>query len=115
VLAARLGDRAYHACVLAPLAWMARPDDPGAGAVALLAVGTSFLAAYERARGAALGFRVPDRALLRAALHGCLAGGLLSGGVEPALWAFLALSVGAAAGRARAVGTQARRAEAAAR
>jgi len=58
--AARILDRVHDASVLAPLAWVARSTDGRIGILALVGLGAAFVAAYERARGAALGFTVRE-------------------------------------------------------
>ena len=51
-------DRALEACVLAPVAWVSRDGSPRVAVLALVGLGASYLASYERARGESLGFRV---------------------------------------------------------
>jgi phosphatidylglycerophosphate synthase len=94
-LAELLVDRLFDASVLAPLAWVTREASPRVAALALFALGGSFVASYERARGAALGYRASEGVPYRASRDGLLVMGLLTGWIEAALWAFVVLSMAA--------------------
>src|SRR5205823_5374220 len=49
-------DLAFDTCLLAPIAWVARLASPRVSVLALVGLGASYVASYERARGASLGF-----------------------------------------------------------
>lgn len=108
-LARRLLDRAYEACVLAPVAWVARTGSPRLAVLALVGMGLSYLASYERAKGQSLGYRQSEVFGYRATGGVILAVGLLSGWVEASLWAFDALMAAASGARAWNVVAQERR------
>jgi hypothetical protein len=99
-LAVLVTDRVFDAAPLAALAWASR-GAPRVSAAALAALGASYLAAYERARGRSLGYRFAEAPSYRAVTAALLGAGLLTGWAEPLLWALGAL--GAAAALARGV------------
>ena len=109
VLAAWIVDRVHDASVLAPLAWVARGEDDRVAVLAIAALGAAFVAAYERARGGSLGFRVREPRTYRAVLSLILAVGLLGNWIQGALWAFAILTAGAAVARAWTVWGQYRK------
>jgi hypothetical protein len=84
-----LADRAVDGAVLAAVAWATRGSEPLASAGALVALGTSFLAAYVRARGEALGYRIPEGIGTRAIQLAWLAAVLAAGWTG---WGLLALA-----------------------
>jgi hypothetical protein len=93
-----LADRAVDGVVLAAVAWASRGREPAASAGALVALGASFLAAYVRARGEALGYRIPEgigtRAVQLAWLATVLAAGLARWGLLAlGLWMLLVVGV----------------------
>lgn len=93
-----LADRTVDGTVLAAAAWAARERDPAASAGALVALGAAFLAAYVRARGEALGYRVPEgtgtRAIQLAWLAVALAAGLTRWGLLAlGLWTLFVVGV----------------------
>jgi hypothetical protein len=92
-------DRVLDASVLAPLAWIARVDDPRVAALALFGLGASFVASYERARGRSLRFPGSERVEYLAVRDGALVLALLTGAVEPFLWIFAAVAGAAVAVR----------------
>jgi hypothetical protein len=106
IFSARVLDRVHDGSVLAPLAWVARDADVRLALAALVGLGAAFVAAYERARGASLGFRIREPAGYRALLSAVLVMGLLGDWIEEALWAFSAVAVSAAVVRARSVARQ---------
>ncbi len=108
-LAGRLLDRAFEGAILAPLAWVARLGSVRVSALALIGLGASYLASYERARGQALGYRELEGTGYRTLRAAILVAGLLTGWVEASLWAFAALTVSASAVRAGNVARQERR------
>jgi hypothetical protein len=107
--ARRLLDRAYEACVLAPVAWVARAGSPRLAVLALAGIGLSYLASYERARGQSLGYRQSEVFGYRATGGVILAVGLLTGWMEAALWLFDALMAAASGARAANIVAQERR------
>ncbi len=96
-------DRAFDACVLGAVAWVARTDDRSAAAAVLVALGASFLSSYVRARGASLGYDVEEGVSPRAVRFGLVGLALLLGGSAGALWALAAFTVLVAAVRASQV------------
>ena len=102
-------DRVFDACILLPLAWVARGGSDVDAQLALVGLGASYLASYERARGAALGYRGSESLAYRATRHATLVLGLLTGWLLASLWTFAALTVAAAAVRAWNVAAQERR------
>jgi hypothetical protein len=79
-------DRAYDGAILAAVAWAFRGTDPWIAVGALVALGTSFLAAYVRARGASLGYGVGESSITRGFRYGLISVGLLVDGLGWALW-----------------------------
>ena len=108
-LAGRLLDRALEGAILAPLAWVARQGSARVSVLALVGLGASYLASYERARGQALGYRELEGAGYRTLRAAILVAGLLTGWVEASLWTFATLTVSASAVRAGNVARQERR------
>lgn len=102
-------DRVFDACVLVPLAWVARSGSNLDAFLALLGLGASYLASYERARGEALGYRGSENLAYRATRYTTLVLGLLTGWLHATLWIFAALTIAAAAVRAWNVAVQERR------
>jgi len=100
LLAELLADRVFDASVLAPVAWVTRSASPRIAVLALVALGASFVASYERARGTALGYRGSEGLVYRAVRDALLVTGLITGWLEATLWAFAVVSVAAAAARA---------------
>jgi hypothetical protein len=79
-------DRLFDGAILASIAWVARVEEPAAAAGALLALAAGFLAAYVRARGAALGYLVEESAGTRAIRTGLISVALLAGWTSWALF-----------------------------
>jgi phosphatidylglycerophosphate synthase len=79
-------DRAFDGLLLAALAWALVDTDPRPAALAIVALGTSFFAAYARARGSTLGYPVEESVLNRALRYAILSAGLLTTWVEASLW-----------------------------
>jgi hypothetical protein len=100
------GDRVFDGTLLPSIAIAMRHEDVAVSGLAVGATGLSFLAAYMRARGWALGFDVGDSILVRAARYVALAAGLLTGGLFGALIAVLVLTTWTAVDEARQVGMQ---------
>ena len=101
-------DRAFDGAVLGAVAWTARTSDPSTCAGALAAIGGGFLAAYVRARGAALGYGVAEGRLTRSARYGLLAVGLATGRTSWAVWAIAAVSLAATLVRSSSVAKEER-------
>jgi phosphatidylglycerophosphate synthase len=107
--AALILDRVYDGCLLAPLAWVSRSTFERVAVLALVGLGASFLASYERARGLGLGYAGAEALSYREIRMALLALGLLTGWVELSLWLFLVLTATASAARAIGVARQTRR------
>ena len=110
---ARLLDRATEAAVLAPIAWVTRHSSIREAALALVGLGASYVAAYERARGQSLGYREGEGRAYILSRWAILALGLLTGWIEAFLWVFCAVTVAAGTVRALNVARQERLARAA--
>ncbi|HEY1332298.1 MAG TPA: hypothetical protein VGH10_12620 [Actinomycetota bacterium] len=106
--AGRLMEPVLDAALLTPLAWTNRASDPTAAVLSLVGLGLGLLAAYGRARGAALGYATGTGLLGRAARTGALCLGLMAGSTVAGLWAYCALAAMVAAGEAIAVVKQER-------
>jgi len=89
--AVSIAGRAFDGLVLGSIVWETREIDPAASAAALAALGASFLAAYVRSRGRALGFPVAaDQLVARTAFLVLVGLGLVFAAhsvLAPALWA----------------------------
>lgn len=94
VLLAGLAERVLDAVVLGAIAWVAVPEHFGVATAAVLALGTSYLAAYLRVRASGLGFPVVEPPLFRLARPLLVAVGLLADLLLVSLWAVSAISVG---------------------
>jgi hypothetical protein len=101
-------DLAFDTAVLAPIAWIARLPSPRVATLALVGLGASYVASYERARGRSLGYAGSEGFLYRAVRAALLVFGLLTGWIEGSLWAFVVLTVVAVAVRAWSVAQQQR-------
>ncbi len=108
-LFASLADRVVEGAVLAAVAWWAREREPAAAAGALVALGGMAIAAYIRARGEALGYRMGEASATRAVLLGWLAVVLLAGWERWGLVGLGAATVAVAGARVRRVVRQERR------
>lgn len=86
-------DRAFDGCVFGSIAWVTRHAEPTAAAAALLALGAGFLAAYVRARGESLRYRVEGSLVTRAIRYGAVSVGLLGGWLTASLSAVAAFTV----------------------
>jgi hypothetical protein len=100
------GDRVFDGTLLPSIAIAMRHEDVAMSGLAVGATGMSFLAAYMRARGWALGYDVGDSVLVRLGRYVALAAGLATGGLFGALIAILALTTWTAVDEARQVGMQ---------
>ena len=96
-------DRAYDGAILPAVALAMRHEDMVVSALAVVAIGLSFVAAYVMTKGKSLGYVVRDSTLVRAGRYVALAAGLLAGGLLPALVAVLVLTAFTATDNARQV------------
>ena len=71
-----LFDRAWDACILAPIVWVAFDDRPEVALGALVALCASYLSSYVRARGAALGYSLEESHVTRGVRYGAVSAGL---------------------------------------
>lgn len=88
-----IADRVYDVLILSVVAWVARSADPATAAGALLALTAGFLAAYIRARSAALGYEVEESLATRGLRYALLTGGLLGGAMGIGVWATAVLGI----------------------
>lgn len=112
--AERVADRAYDAAILAPLAWVSRAGSNGDAILALVGIGASYVASYERAKGHALGYRGTETTAYRTVRASMLVLLLLTGWHVAFLWLFVLYTLLAASVRAWNVARQERRGESAA-
>lgn len=96
----RVLDVVFDASILVPLAWVMRSGSKWDAALAMLGLGFSYLASYQRARGEALGYAGSESLGYRLTREAILVLGLLSGWIGAALWAFTILALAAAVVRA---------------
>jgi hypothetical protein len=94
--AGRVLDRVYEASILVPLAWVARTGPDGEAVLALVGLGASYLASYERAKGQALRYHGVERALFKRTRYAILVVALLTGWLLGWLWVYALLTVAAA-------------------
>ena len=105
---ASLVDRAFDGAVLGGIAWAYRLDEPWTAAGAVVALCSSFLAAYVRARGASLGYGVDEGLVTRVLRYGLVSGGLITDGLGWALWVLAVVMVLASVVRASQVAKEER-------
>jgi hypothetical protein len=91
-----LFDRAWDACVLAPIVWISFGENPEIAASALVALCASFLSSYVRARGAALNYSTEESHIPRGLRYGLVSLGLVFGWLAWTVWAAAAVAVLAA-------------------
>ncbi len=96
-------DRSFDGAILGTIGWAYRTAEPWVAAGALLALGSSFLAAYIRARGASLGYAVDESLGTRALRYLLICVGLLTGELVWAMWALFGVMALAALVRASQV------------
>ena len=101
-----VADRVFDGALLPAIAIAMRHSDQAVAALAVAGIGMSFLAAYMRARGWALGFEVRDSLLLRAGRYVAIAAGLAADGLLGALVGTLVLTGWTAIDDARQVARQ---------
>jgi hypothetical protein len=82
-------DRWFDGAILGAVAWVTRTSDPAVAAGALLALTSGFLAAYVRARGAALGYVVEESPGTRAIRCGLISAAILA---DWGQWAFFVVA-----------------------
>jgi hypothetical protein len=99
-------DRAFDGAILPAVALAMRHEDMAVSALAVAAIGLSFVAAYVMTKGKSLGYVVRDSVLVRAGRYVALAAGLLTDGLLGALVAVLALTAFTAIDNARQVVNQ---------
>lgn len=100
MFAERILDVVFDASILVPLAWVMRSGSKWDAILALVGLGSSYLASYQRARGEGLGYVGAESLVYRLTREALLVLGLLSGWVAAVLWAFTVLAMAAAAVRA---------------
>ena len=83
-------DRVWDGAVLGSLAWASRGAAPAVSALALVALGASFLSSYVRARGAALDYSVEESHITRGLRYGLVVLGLVT---RHLFWPVLASAV----------------------
>lgn len=103
-----LFDRAWDACLLAPIVWVSFGDHPEIALGALAALCASFLSSYVRARGAALGYSVEESHVTRGVRYGAVSAGLLFGWLPVMVWVAAGVSALAAIVRTGQVAREAR-------
>jgi hypothetical protein len=94
-----LFDRAWDACILAPIVWVSFDANPEIALGAVVAMCASFLSSYVRARGAALGYSIEESHVNRGLRYALISAGLLFGWLSWTVWAAALVSVLAAAVR----------------
>jgi hypothetical protein len=107
--AGRILDRVYEASILVPLAWVARAGAEVEAVLALVGLGASYLASYQRAKGRALHYRGVERGLFKRTRYAILVLALLTGWLLVWLWAYAILTVAVACVGAWNVARQDRR------
>jgi len=85
-------DRTFDGFVLGAIAWAMREADPAASIGALLVLALEFLAAYVRARGRSLEYRIEDGPAARHVRSDLVAIGLLAGAPGAGLYAAAVLA-----------------------
>lgn len=99
LFASSVAERVVDGTVFGALAWALMPAEPRAGAAALAALSAAYVATYIRAKATGLGFDVEEPRFLQPLRMGAVATGLLTGAVEPGLWAATAVGVGGVVAR----------------
>ncbi|HLB61470.1 MAG TPA: hypothetical protein VJN50_01815 [Actinomycetota bacterium] len=85
-------DRAFDGCVLGAVAWVSRDADPAVALGALLALSLSFLAAYVRARGAALGYGIGESGVTAGLRYALVVIGVAYDALAWTIWGVAGLS-----------------------
>jgi phosphatidylglycerophosphate synthase len=86
-------DRAFDGSLLTAIAFAFRHTDKWAAGAAICAVALTSLASYMRARGRALGYRLPDANLTRALRYAVIAIGLLGAWLLESMLAVIGLTL----------------------
>jgi phosphatidylglycerophosphate synthase len=94
--AERILDLIFDASILVPLAWVMRSGSNWDATLAMLGLGTAYLASYQRAKGQSLGYVGSESVGYRVTREAILVLGLLTGWVTAALWAFTVVAAAAA-------------------
>jgi hypothetical protein len=108
LLLASVTDRLFDGVALATIAWAYREGDPATAAGALAALGASFLAAYMRVRGAALGYSIEESLATRVIRYALVSVGLLAGWIRWTVWVLAGVAGLASAVRASQVAKEER-------
>jgi hypothetical protein len=108
VVLASLTDRLFDGVALATIAWAYRYASPATAAGAMVALGTGFLSAYIRVRGAALGYGLEEALATRVVGYALVSIGLLVGWIGWSVWALAGFTGLAAAIRASQVAKEER-------
>jgi hypothetical protein len=98
--AERVLDVVFDASILVPLAWVLRPGSKWDAVLAMVGLGSSYLASYQRARGESLGYAGSESMGYRLTKEAILVLGLFSGWIAGTLWIFAVLTAAASAVRA---------------
>jgi hypothetical protein len=99
-------DRAFDGAILTAIALAMRHEDMPVSALAVAAIGLSFVAAYVMTKGKSLGYTVRDSLLVRAGRYAAVALGLVADGLLGALVAVLVLTGFTAIDNSRQVASQ---------
>ena len=99
-------DRGWDAAILGSIAWAARDLAPRIAAGALVALCVSFLSAYVRARGAALGYSVEESHVTRGIRYALIVTGLGLGWLGWTVWVAAGVGVLAALVRTAQVASE---------
>jgi hypothetical protein len=101
-------DRGWDAAILGSIAWAARSSDHQVAIGALVAMCLSFLSAYVRARGAALGYSVEESHVTRGIRYALIVAGLGFGWLGWTVWVAAGLAALTAAVRTGQVAAEER-------
>jgi hypothetical protein len=108
--AGRVLDRVFEASILVPLAWVTRAGANTDSVLALIGLGASYLAAYQRAKGLALHYHATEAPAFLLTRYAILVLALLTGWLLAGLWVYVVVTVAAAGVQAWNVARQERRA-----
>jgi hypothetical protein len=109
-LAAMLADPVFDTSLLGAIAWAWRQESVRVSVLALVCLGLTYIASYERARSDALGYRTFEGLGYRVARAALIVAGLVSSQEAVALWLLAGLAAVAVVVRATNVALQERRA-----
>lgn len=94
-LAERVLDLVFDASILVPLAWVMRAGSNWDAILAMVGLGATYLASYQRAKGKGLGYSGSESLAYRVIREAILVFGLLTGWIAGSLWAFTIVAVAA--------------------